>query len=217
MDSERYGSLESRQSRPSLTLPLSLSLWVDATAENVQLKQDTMLQLDLDDCNSSTEDTPPTMIIVETCISTKEPATTRQSALKQYQQLLQVEPMETTASAASPAAAAAVEAADQAGCSLTLGLKPSVQYKNIMPHGANCEELLSCTEAALAAANISCATDAFASSNELGVSKLRRCVDGATQCNNLNLDYDQSNSSDSMPSMDSLVCRICHNADNPEQ
>lgn len=177
-----------------------------------------MLQLDLDDCNSSTEDTPPTMIIVETCISTKEPATTRQSALKQYQQLLQVEPMETTASAASAAAAAAaVEAADQAGCSLTLGLKPSVQYKNIMPHGANCEELLSCTEAALAAANISCATDAFASSNELGVSKLRRCVDGATQCNNLNLDYDQSNSSDSMPSMDSLVCRICHNADNPEQ
>lgn len=148
------------------------------------------------------------MIIVETCISNKEPST-RQSAPKQQQQQ------------ADEPTAAAVEAADQAGCSLILGLKPNVQY-NLLSQSTACEQLLSCTEAALAAATISYATDAFAPGsnnnvNELGISKLRRCVDGATQCNNLNLDYEQSNSSDSMPSMDSIVCRICHNSDNPEQ
>lgn len=182
------------------------------------LKQDTTLQMDLDDCNSSADDTPPTMIIVETCISNKETGAVvksvpLQASIKQQQveqlQLEAVNAVETTA--------------EQAGCSVTLGFKPNVQF-NILPQSvtanSNRDQLLSSTEAALAAATISYATDIFEANNnnnnELDVTKLRRCVDGATQCNNLNLDYEQS-SCDSMPSIDSLVCRICHNADNPEQ
>lgn len=221
MESERFGMWH---------FPLSLSPFLmcatDATGGNVEqhpLKQDTTLQMDLDDCNSSADDTPPTMIIVETCISNKETGAVvksmpLQASIKQQQaeqlQLEAVNAVETTA--------------EQAGCSLTLGFKPNVQF-NILPQSvaanANRDQLLSSTEAALAAATISYATDIFEANsnnninngnNELGVAQLRRCVDGATQCNNLNLDYEQS-SCDSMPSIDSLVCRICHNADNPEQ
>lgn len=181
------------------------------------LKQDTTLQMDLDDCNSSADDTPPTMIIVETCISNKETGAVvksmpLQASIKQQQQVeqLQLEAVNTVETTA-----------EQAGCSVTLGFKPNVQF-NILPQSvtanSNRDQLLSSTEAALAAATISYATDIFEinNNNELGVTKLRRCVDGATQCNNLNLDYEHS-SCDSMPSIDSLVCRICHNADNPEQ
>ncbi|KAH8410957.1 hypothetical protein KR222_003036, partial [Zaprionus bogoriensis] len=170
------------------------------------MKPDTTLQLELDDCNSSADDTPPAMIIVETCISSKEapPATPLPASLKQAE-LLDTLPT------------AGVDSVEQAGCSLTLGLKPNVQF-NILSQSNREQSSLSCTEAALAAANLSRATEVFSSGNELNnVPKLRRCADGATQCNNLNLDYEASNSSDSMPSIGSLVCRICHNADNPEQ
>ncbi|KAM8711317.1 hypothetical protein ACLKA7_000457 [Drosophila subpalustris] len=194
------------------------------TLEQNSLKPDTTLQLDIDDCNNSNshnnhnhnsnedlDDTPPAMIIVETTIDSHVVSSSKEV----------VSTMETPSM-------------EQAGCSITLGLKPNVQF-NLLPQSAQSalsktseqlQQQLHSTEAALAAANISCATEIFGPSKDPPC-PLRRCVDGATQCNNLNLnlhlnpspnlDCQASQSSDSMPSIGSLVCRICHNADNPEQ
>ncbi|XP_034478405.1 uncharacterized protein LOC117784705 [Drosophila innubila] len=191
----------------------------DAAGGNLQqssLKPDTTLQLDIDDCNNSNQnnldDTPPAMIIVETCINS----------------ITDSHVVSTTKQTERDICSTMEQPADQASCSITLGLKPNVQF-NLLPQNvavSSAEQLLlSSTEAALAAANISCATDIFDCHLDPPIAKLRRCVDGATQCNNLNLNLnlslnvecEASQSSDSMPSIGSLVCRICHNADNPEQ
>ncbi|KAL7723381.1 hypothetical protein ACLKA6_019944 [Drosophila palustris] len=196
------------------------------TLEQNSLKPDTTLQLDIDDCNNSNnnnnsnnedlDDTPPAMIIVETTIDSHVVSSSKEVSPTMEQPTM-----------------------DQAGCSITLGLKPNVQF-NLLPQsaqhalsktGEQLQQQLHSTEAALAAANISCATEIFSPSKDPPCppisTKLRRCIDGATQCNNLNLnlhlnpnpnlDCQASQSSDSMPSIGSLVCRICHNADNPEQ
>ncbi|KAH8371173.1 hypothetical protein KR093_006357, partial [Drosophila rubida] len=170
------------------------------------LKPDTALDMDIEDCkNGSVDDTPPAIIVVETCIN---------SALDSRI----TSPLQATTKQAERDA---IETAEQAGCSITLSLKPNVQFVRLPPAGgSNGELLLSSTEAALAAANVSCASEFVAgNSGQLATEKLEQpgVVDGATQCNNLNLDYEASNSSGSVPSLGSLVCRICHNADNPEQ
>ncbi|EDW58851.2 E3 ubiquitin-protein ligase MARCHF4 [Drosophila virilis] len=183
----------------------------DATGGKVEqdaLKPDTNLQLDIDELvsNSSADDTPPSMIIVETCISSKEP-----------QVPLQAKNSNTNAKNSERDAVNHVEAADQAGCSITLGLKPNVQFQILSQSIDSYAQPLASTEAALAAANISSCATIMAAGSDPAIPMLRRCADSGTQCNNLNLDCEATNSSDSMPSIGSLVCRICHNADNPEQ
>ncbi|XP_023174831.2 E3 ubiquitin-protein ligase MARCH4 [Drosophila hydei] len=170
----------------------------DASAgvvEQNSLKPETALQLDIEELvsNSSADETPPSMIIVETCISSRQPAT---SQVKQVEK-------ET--------------ASEQAGCSITLGLKPNVQFQILSSNMESFSQSLANTEAALAAANTSTCAAVRSAGSDLAIPILRRCADSGTQCNNLNLDCEASNSSDSMPSIGSLVCRICHNADNPEQ
>ncbi|XP_064547044.1 E3 ubiquitin-protein ligase MARCHF4 [Drosophila montana] len=186
----------------------------DATGGQVEqdsLKPDTNLQLDIDELvsNSSTDDTPPAMIIVETCISSKEPQVPLQ-ANNNNSNNTNVKPAERDA-------VNQVEAADQAGCSITLGLKPNVQFQILSQNIDSYAQPLASTEAALVAANISSGVVNLAAGSDLAIPLLRRCADSGTQCNNLNLDCEATNSSDSMPSIGSLVCRICHNADNPEQ
>ncbi|XP_034109190.1 uncharacterized protein LOC117571245 [Drosophila albomicans] len=186
----------------------------DALEPN-SLKPDTTLELEIEECNnSSVDDTPPAMIIVETCIN---------SALDSR--------MPIALQAATKQADAIETVEQEAGCSITLGLKPNVQFMRLPQSAATTQgkQQLSSTEAALAAANISCATEIFAGNSksyvtaeleklQLQQQQCRSVADGATQCNNLNnLDYEASNSSGSVPSIGSLVCRICHNADNPEQ
>jgi len=116
------------------------------------LKPDTTLQLDIDDCNNSNEndnnldDTPPAMIIVETCINS----------------ITDSHVVSTTKQTEKEIPLTMEQPAEQAGCSITLGLKPNVQF-NLLPQNVAISSgeqlLLSSTEAALAAANIStCAT-----------------------------------------------------------
>ncbi|EDX07959.1 uncharacterized protein LOC6735434 isoform X2 [Drosophila simulans] len=158
---------------------------LNLTRSLTDLKPETTLEMEIEEAlsSSSADDTPPGMIVVETCISS-------------WQKVMDG----TTADAEDPQIPA---------CSL--GLKPNVQFQKL-PHPSH--PLVS-TEAVLAAATSSsysasppkpAPTDSIAT--------LRHCVDGATQCNNLNY---ESASNESMPSVGSLVCRICHNADNPEQ
>ncbi|KAH8260967.1 hypothetical protein KR044_001109, partial [Drosophila immigrans] len=163
------------------------------------LKPNTTLEMDIESCNNSAvDDTPPAMIVVETCINSVLDSRMPQAPTKQAER-----------------DATVIETGEQASCSITLGLKPNVQFVRLPQGGSNGEPLLSSTEAALTAANVSRATEIFAANAEKFEQSCR--VDGATQCNNLNLDYEASNSSGSVPSIGSLVCRICHNADNPEQ
>lgn len=172
--------------------------------EQDALKPETALQLDIEELvsNSSADDTPPSMIIVETCINSVEPT----NASKQIEKVEKIEKGDKEA------------ANEQAGCSITLGLKPNVQFQLLSTNTEKLNQSLAHTEAALAAANISTCAAAKPAGSELVMAPvLRRCADSGTQCNNLNLDCEASNSSDSMPSIGSLVCRICHNADNPEQ
>ncbi|EDW48743.1 uncharacterized protein LOC6610121 isoform X2 [Drosophila sechellia] len=162
---------------------------LNLTRSLTDLKPETTLEMEIEEAlsSSSADDTPPGMIVVETCISS-------------WQKVKCYDKDGTTADAEDPQIPA---------CSL--GLKPNVQFQKL-PHPSH--PLVS-TEAVLAAATSSsysasppkpAPTDSIAT--------LRHCVDGATQCNNLNY---ESASNESMPSVGSLVCRICHNADNPEQ
>lgn len=162
---------------------------LNLTRSLADLKPETTLEMEIDEAlsSSSADDTPPGMIVVETRISS-------------WQKVKCYDKDGTTADAEDPQIPA---------CSL--GLKPNVQFQKL-PHPSH--PLVS-TEAVLAAATSSsysagppkaAATDSIAT--------LRHCIDGATQCNNLNY---ESASNESMPSVGSLVCRICHNADNPEQ
>ncbi|ALC41521.1 CG13442 [Drosophila busckii] len=165
----------------------------NGTLEQSVLKPDTSLELDIfehSSLGSEQEQDMPTMIVVETSVSNMDTPTNKQPAANDY--------------------------AEQAGCSITLGLKPNVQFQLLTQNMS--DDALASTEAALTAANVSSGLhNVIAISSELNIPKLRRCIDGATQCNNLNLDCEATNSTDSMPSIGSLVCRICHNADNPEQ
>lgn len=149
--------------------------------------------------SSSADDTPPGMIIVETRISSWE-----------------LQSFDKEVSTPDP------EVAELPACSVSLGLKPNVQFQKI-PHPSH--PMVS-TEAALAAATSSAYSappppptkpsyKGSATGTE-SIATLRHCIDGTTQCNNLGLGYDTT-SNESMPSVGSLVCRICHNADNPEQ
>ncbi|XP_033154740.1 uncharacterized protein LOC117137419 isoform X2 [Drosophila mauritiana] len=162
---------------------------LNLTRSLTDLKPETTLEMEIEEAlsSSSADDTPPGMIVVETRISS-------------WQKVKCYDKDGTTADAEDPQIPA---------CSL--GLKPTVQFQKL-PHPSH--PLVS-NEAVLAAATSSsysasppkpAATDSIAT--------LRHCVDGATQCNNLNY---ESASNESMPSVGSLVCRICHNADNPEQ
>ncbi|KAH8355660.1 hypothetical protein KR200_007815, partial [Drosophila serrata] len=166
------------------------------------LKQDaTTLEMELEEAlsSSSADDTPPGMIVVETRISNWD-LKPHQSSDKEVS-ILEPEVTETPA------------------CSVPLGLKSTVHFQKV-PQPSH--PMVS-TEAALAAAN--CSTygpptpplkpKCIVSGTE-SIATLRHCIDGTTQCNNLGLGY-ESVSNESMPSVGSLVCRICHNADNPEQ
>ncbi|SPP73811.1 blast:E3 ubiquitin-protein ligase MARCH8 [Drosophila guanche] len=156
-------------------------------------KQDSTLEQELECALSSSEadDTPPGMIIVGSRISAREELKEPGGAVKDRQKEFQKE---------------------QPACSMSLGLKPHVQFQRV-PHDS-VGRLLASTEAALAAANSSAYATPNATMPE-PFSTLRHVVDEATQCNNLGNDV--SASSESMTSLGSLVCRICHNADNPEQ
>ncbi|BFG06104.1 E3 ubiquitin-protein ligase MARCH4 [Drosophila madeirensis] len=156
-------------------------------------KQDSTLEQELECALSSSEadDTPPGMVIVGSRISAREELMEPGGADKDRQKDYQKE---------------------QPACSLSLGLKPHVQFQRV-PHDS-VGRLLASTEAALAAANSSAYATPIATMPE-PFCTLRHVVDEATQCNNLGNDV--SASSESMTSLGSLVCRICHNADNPEQ
>ncbi|XP_032591077.1 E3 ubiquitin-protein ligase MARCHF4 [Drosophila grimshawi] len=184
MESERFGSDEK-------TVPYTSD---SATGGKDSVKPDTFLQLDIDELvsNSSADETPPSIIVIETCISSKEPTESQPAAIKQDES----QPIE------------------KAGCSISLGLKPNVQFQILSQNVDSVGHVLASTEAALAAANIS---TAISTGSNQTIPKLSRCEDSGTQCNNLNLDCVEANSSESLPSIGSLVCRICHNADNPEQ
>ncbi|XP_034652010.1 E3 ubiquitin-protein ligase MARCH4 [Drosophila subobscura] len=156
-------------------------------------KQDSTLEQELECALSSSEadDTPPGMIIVGSRISAREELMEPGGADKDRPKDCQKE---------------------QPACSLSLGLKPHVQFQRV-PHDS-VGRLLASTEAALAAANSSAYATPIATM-PAPFCTLRHVVDEATQCNNLGNDV--SASSESMTSLGSLVCRICHNADNPEQ
>ncbi|KAH8358075.1 hypothetical protein KR084_001870, partial [Drosophila pseudotakahashii] len=165
---------------------------INPTVNVEDLKVETTLEMEIEEAlsSSSADDTPPGMIVVETRISSWEKVETFKKE----------ESIEDT------------EVSELPACSVSLGLKPNVQFQKL-PHHPNPH--LVRTEAALAAATCS----AFASPSPKptttdSIATLRHCIDGATQCNNLGY---ESVSDDSMPSVGSLVCRICHNADNPEQ
>ncbi|EDV35986.1 uncharacterized protein Dana_GF12746, isoform A [Drosophila ananassae] len=164
-----------------------------------ELKPDTTLEMEIEEAlsSSSADDSPPGMIVVETRINSWEKQPIREENISEV-------------------------SVEQAACSVSLGLKPNVQFQKLTPGHS-----LASTEAALAAATSSAFTTPLDKPPEKpltvptalisdSISTLRHCIDGATQCNNLGLGY-ESVSSDSMPSVGSLVCRICHNADNPEQ
>ncbi|KAH8253119.1 hypothetical protein KR032_003628, partial [Drosophila birchii] len=163
------------------------------------LKQDaTTLEMELEEAlsSSSADDTPPGMIVVETRISNWD--------LKPPQ----------------PKQVSITEVIETPACSVPLGLKSTVLFQKLPQP---CHPMVS-TEAALAAATHSAygpptpppkPTKTIVSGTE-SIATLRHCIDGTTQCNNLGLGY-ESVSNESMPSVGSLVCRICHNADNPEQ
>ncbi|XP_016947699.1 uncharacterized protein LOC108022983 isoform X2 [Drosophila biarmipes] len=173
---------------------------LDPTIDVVDLKPETTLEMEIEEAlsSSSADDTPPGMIVVETRISSWEED---QSFDKE------VIPVDA-------------EGPELPACSVSLGLKPNVQFQKL-PHPPN--HPLASTEAALAAATCSAyasaSASAFASPSPKpmtteSIATLRHCIDGTTQCNSLGY---ESASNDSMPSVGSLVCRICHNADNPEQ
>ncbi|XP_017093890.2 uncharacterized protein [Drosophila bipectinata] len=160
-----------------------------------ELKPDTTLEMEIEEAlsSSSADDTPPGMIVVETRINTWEKQPISEETIPEV-------------------------AVEQAACSVSLGLKPTVHFQKLTPGHP-----MASTEAALAAANSSAFTTPLDKPVTVpapivtdSISTLRHCIDGATQCNNLGLEY-ESVSNDSMPSVGSLVCRICHNADNPEQ
>jgi len=158
------------------------------------LKTETTLEMEIEEAlsSSSADDTPPGMIVVETRINSWE-----------KDQSLNKEAIPVDA-----------EGPELPACSVSLGLKPNVQFQKL-PHPPS-HPLVS-TEAALAAATCSAYTSASPSPKPMtteSIATLRHCIDGTTQCNNLGY---ESVSNDSMPSVGSLVCRICHNADNPEQ
>ncbi|KAH8301463.1 hypothetical protein KR059_003847, partial [Drosophila kikkawai] len=160
----------------------------------------TTLEMELEEAlsSSSADDTPPGMIVVETPIS--------QWDLKPHRSKDKVSVPEP-------------EVIETPACSVSLGLKSNDQFKKL-PQPSH--PMVS-TEAALAAAT--CSTygpptpppkPVCIISGTESIATLRHCIDGTTQCNNLGLGY-ESASNESVPSVGSLVCRICHNADNPEQ
>ncbi|KAH8291142.1 hypothetical protein KR054_008966, partial [Drosophila jambulina] len=166
------------------------------------LKQDaTTLEMELEEAlsSSSADDTPPGMIVVETRISHWDLKTQRSNDKE-----ISIRESEVTETPAG---------------SSPLGLKSNVQFQKV-PQPIH--PMVS-TEAALAAANCSAYGPPMPLPKPKGIvsgtesiATLRHCIDGTTQCNNLGLGY-ESVSNESMPSVGSLVCRICHNADNPEQ
>ncbi|XP_017051725.1 uncharacterized protein LOC108095219 isoform X2 [Drosophila ficusphila] len=163
---------------------------IDPTRNVMDLKPETTLEMEIEEAlsSSSADDTPPGMIVVETHISSWEKVISQNV----------------------PAADA--ECPELPACSVSLGLKPNVQFQKLTPP---VHPLVKSTEAALAAATCSdYVTSTAKPSATESIATLRHCIDGATQCNNLGY---ESVSNDSMPSIGSLVCRICHNADNPEQ
>nr|XP_016930382.1 uncharacterized protein LOC108010077 isoform X2 [Drosophila suzukii] len=167
---------------------------LDPTIDVEDLKTETTLEMEIEEAlsSSSADDTPPGMIVVETRINSWE---------KDQPMNKEVIPVDA-------------EGPELPACSVSLGLKPNVQFQKL-PHPPN-HPLVS-TEAALAAATCSAYTSASPSPKPMtteSIATLRHCIDGTTQCNNLGY---ESVSNDSMPSVGSLVCRICHNADNPEQ
>ncbi|KAH8280253.1 hypothetical protein KR018_000922, partial [Drosophila ironensis] len=171
----------------------------DGIQDVSDLKPDTKLEMELEEAlsSSSADDSPPGMIVVETHINSWEkPHPAKEDDLPQL----------------SPA--------EQAQCSVSLGLKPHVQFQRLTPGHP-----LASTEAALAAATNSAFSKPSPQTKpplmrpnliSESISTLRHCIDGTTQCNNLSVGF-ESVSTDSMPSVGSLVCRICLNADNPEQ
>ncbi|XP_068143934.1 uncharacterized protein [Drosophila tropicalis] len=179
---------------------------------------ETTLQMELDELvsSSSADAMPPGIIIVETCINSKElqlpiAATATATAIDKDKDV------------ASVATVTEMTEQQQPACSICLGLKPNVQFQILQHDDERYEHPLASTEAALAAATCSAyatsksTTTTATTTTKDSISTLRYCVDGTTQCNNLNLEYESPASSDSTPSIGSLVCRICHNADNPEQ
>ncbi|XP_052842054.1 uncharacterized protein LOC128256045 isoform X4 [Drosophila gunungcola] len=168
---------------------------LDPTRNPVDLKPETTLEMEIEEAlsSSSADDTPPGMIVVETHISCWDKMRPHQSFEKN-------------------ATLTDVEVPELPACSVSLGRKPNVQFQKL-PHPTH--PLVS-TEASLAAATCPAyaATCTPKSSITESIATLRHCIDGTTQCNNLTYD---SVSNESMPSLGSLVCRICHNADNPEQ
>ncbi|XP_039482830.1 uncharacterized protein LOC120446105 isoform X1 [Drosophila santomea] len=154
------------------------------------LKPETTLEMEIDEAlsSSSADDTPPGMMVVETRISSWPKV-----------QCFECKDATTT------------DAEDPQLPACSLGLKPNVQFQKL----SHPNHPLVSTETALAAASCSAYSRAPAKPSVTdSIATLRHCVDGTTQCNNLNY---ESASNESMPSVGSLVCRICHNADNPEQ
>ncbi|XP_017126417.1 uncharacterized protein LOC108145474 isoform X2 [Drosophila elegans] len=168
---------------------------LDPTRNPVDLKPETTLEMEIEEAlsSSSADDTPPGMIVVETHISCWDKMRPHQSFEKN-------------------ATSTDVEGPELPACSVSLGKKPNVQFQKL-PHPTH--SLVS-TEASLAVATCPAyvATCSPKPSITESIATLRHCIDGTTQCNNLTYD---SVSNESMPSLGSLVCRICHNADNPEQ
>ncbi|XP_017073136.2 uncharacterized protein LOC108109205 [Drosophila eugracilis] len=164
---------------------------IDPTRDPIDLKAETTLEMEIEEAlsSSSADDTPPGMLVVETRISSWE----KGQSLEKDVPTVEVESPELPA------------------CSVSLGQKPNIRFQKL-PHP---NHPLVSTEAALAAATCSAyaATPSKPTATE-SIATLKHCIDGTTQCNNLGY---ESVSNESMPSVGSLVCRICHNADNPEQ
>ncbi|XP_017150233.1 E3 ubiquitin-protein ligase MARCH4 [Drosophila miranda] len=181
---------------------------VETTVTAGDLKQDTTLEQELEGAlsSSSADDTPPGMIIVGSRISARqelmEPSVADKDAKIEGENEFGKDFQKDVELPREP----------ETDCSMSLGFKPRVQFQRV-PH-ESVGRLLASTEAALAAATSSAYGTPMSTIAE-PFATLRHVVDEATQCNNL--DNEVSASSESMSSLGSLVCRICHNADNPEQ
>ncbi|XP_030368973.1 uncharacterized protein LOC115620012 [Scaptodrosophila lebanonensis] len=175
-------------------------------------KPDTTLNMDIDELmsSSSADETPPGMIVVETCVNDKDKSVLplKQSHGLQQGKLLP-KPANVELHQLSDSGSL-LTVTEQASCSTNLHMKPNVKFQPL-PTSLHCAHgRRSDAEAMLAAATSS------AASPDYGISHATR-IDGATQCNTMEYDMAAPTASESMPSIGSLVCRICHNADNPEQ
>ncbi|XP_026842481.1 E3 ubiquitin-protein ligase MARCH4 isoform X1 [Drosophila persimilis] len=181
---------------------------VETTVTAGDLKQDTTLEQELEGAlsSSSADDTPPGMIIVGSRISARqelmEPSVADKDTKIEGENEFGKDFQKDVELPREP----------ENACSMSLGFKPRVQFQRV-PH-ESVGRLLASTEAALAAATSSAYATPMSTIAE-PFATLRHVVDEATQCNNLGNEV--SASSESMSSLGSLVCRICHNGDNPEQ